>query len=165
MLKISYALLNVIFITFTLIITTQASEKSGRQLSNERLFEFAEQYFQRWSASQNINATIEDIDAYLSLLRADVGHQHLPYSHDDSRKDGSLGRMREGMTYYLGAHSSYSSELLNVMVDLNVVVIKYLTKSSGVHPQTKALIKQEYTTIEVLELEDGKVSVIRKYSE
>lgn len=147
------------------VVAAHASDKPVKRLSNEPLSEFAAHYFERWSASQKLGATSDDIERYLSLLKADVGQQHLPYSVDDSRRDGALERMREGMNFYLGSHSSYKAELLGVMVGLNVVILKYASKSSGVHPQTKALMTQEYTTIEVLELEDGKVSVIRKYSE
>jgi hypothetical protein len=46
-----------------------------------------------------------------------------------------------------------------------VVIIKYDTYSKGKHPQTGEVIEQSYDTVEVLELEAGKVSVIRKYSE
>jgi hypothetical protein len=45
--------------------------------------------------------------------------------------------MREGMSHYLGAHTEYTGEL----------------------------VTDSYRTLEVLEIEDGKVSVIRKYSE
>jgi uncharacterized membrane protein (UPF0127 family) len=52
-----------------------------------------------------------------------------------------------------------------VVTGYNLIVIKYSTKSEGVHPQTEEVIKQEYDTVEVLEIENGKVAVIRKYSE
>lgn len=50
-------------------------------------------------------------------------------------------------------------------IGYNVIVFKYSTKSEGIHPQSKELIKQEYNTVEILELENDKVAVIRKYSE
>ena len=131
----------------------------------QELITFAELYFERWSASQQPNATKDDIDKYLSLLSADVGHQHLTYSPDDTRAEGALMRMREGMAYYLGSHSSYEASLMSVMVDFNVVIIQYQTKSAGIHPQTKEMIKQSYSTVEVLEMDSGKISTIRKYSE
>jgi len=40
-----------------------------------------------------------------------------------------------------------------------------LSLSTGIHPQTKALIELQYQTLEVLEIEGGKVAVIRKYEE
>jgi hypothetical protein len=47
----------------------------------------------------------------------------------------------------------------------DAVIIKYDTYAKGKHPQTAEVIEQSYDTVEVLELEAGKVSVIRKYSE
>lgn len=129
------------------------------------LTEFGKSYFAAWEATQAPNATQKDIEHYLSFLKEDVGHQHLPYARDDSRIPTGKQDMRNGMRYYLGAHTKYSAKLNEIIPAYNVVVIKYLTQSSGVHPQTKEVINQSYDTLEVLEIEDGKVSVIRKYSE
>lgn len=126
---------------------------------------FAETYFAAWSATQTPQATREDIEGYMDLLTDDVGHQHLPYDPGSDRDPQGKNKMREGMTYYLGAHDEYSSSLSEVVPGFNVVVIKYDTHSKGTHPQTGEVIEQSYETVEVLELEDGKVSVIRKYSE
>ena len=126
---------------------------------------FAKSYFSAWKATQAPNATQEDIEHYLSFLKEDVGHQHLPYASDDSRLPTGKVDMRKGMTYYLGAHKQYSATLNQVVPAYNVVVITYSTQSSGVHPQTQEIVNQRYDTMEVLEIEDGKVSVIRKYSE
>ncbi len=126
---------------------------------------FGEQYFSAWVATQTPGATEQDVDNYLALLADDVGHQHLPYMTDDARYPSGKQNMREGMKYYLGAHTSYSASLLNVTTGYNVVVIKYSTESAGIHPQTEQTIELNYATIEVLEIEDGKVSVIRKYAE
>ena len=126
---------------------------------------FANDYFAAWTATQKPTATKEDIEQYLSLLTDDVGHQHLPYDPDGTRNPDGKESMREGMTYYLGGHTEYTAELSAQMTGYDVVIIKYSTASKGVHPQTKQVIEQSNVTIEVLELEDGKVSVIRKYSE
>lgn len=50
-------------------------------------------------------------------------------------------------------------------VILSFIAISYTTTSKGIHPQTKELIELQYQTLEVLEIEDGKVAVIRKYEE
>ncbi|KAA9129652.1 nuclear transport factor 2 family protein [Marinihelvus fidelis] len=126
---------------------------------------FGQAYFNAWTATQAPNATAADLENYLSLLTDDVGHQHLPYDPDSTRHPTGKADMREGMTYYLGAHTAYSAELGMVTPGYNVVVITYSTASSGVHPQTGETIEQSYDTLEVLEIEDGKVAVIRKYSE
>lgn len=129
------------------------------------LTEFGKSYFAAWKATQAPDATQKDIEHYLSFLKEDVGHQHLPYASGDSRIPTGKQDMRNGMAYYLGAHTKYSAKLNEIIPAYNVVVIKYLTLSSGVHPQTKEVVSQSYDTLEVLEIEDGKVSVIRKYSE
>jgi hypothetical protein len=71
------------------------------------------------------------------LIYGIKGHQHLPYDSDDTRSPEGKNNMREGMSHYLGAHTEYTGEL----------------------------ISDSYRTLEVLEIENGKVSVIRKYSE
>ena len=127
--------------------------------------EFATDYFNAWAATQSPTATLENIEYYLSFLVEDVGHQHLPYDPDDTRSSDGKENMRDGMSYYLGAHTDYSGSLISHTVGHDVVVIKYETSSKGIHPQTNEVISQNYLTLEVLEIENGKVSVIRKYSE
>lgn len=124
---------------------------------------FAKHYFDAWKATQKVGATEQALDAYLALLAEDVGHVHAPYDNDDTRHSSGKADMREGMRYYLGSHVAYEAELLDVIIGHNVVTIKYLTRSAGVHPQTKETLQLEYETVEVLEMEDGKVAVIRKY--
>lgn len=129
------------------------------------LTEFGKSYFSAWKATQAPDATQQDIEHYLSFLKEDVGYQHLPYASDDSRLPTGKEDMRSGMSYYLGAHTDYSAQLNQIVTAYNVVVVTYSTQSSGVHPQTKKVVNQSSDTMEVLEIEDGKVSVIRKYSE
>lgn len=127
--------------------------------------EFGNDYFNAWAATQKPAATQENIEHYLSFLTEDVGHQHLPYDPDDTRNPDGKERMREGMSYYLGVHTEYSGKLISNTIGHDVVVIKYETSSKGIHPQTKEVMTQNYLTLEVLEIENGKVSVVRKYSE
>jgi hypothetical protein len=126
---------------------------------------FAKDYFNAWTATQSPTATKEDLEHYLSFLSEDVGHQHLPYDPDDSRTPNGKQNMREGMTYYLGGHTEYSGKLISHSDGYGVVVIKYESSSKGIHPQTKQVVIQNNSTLELLEIENGKVSVIRKYSE
>ena len=125
----------------------------------------ASNYFLAWTKTQDPSSTEKDIAVYLEYLTDDVGHQHLPYDQDDARQPDNKRSMLEGMKYYLGAHVEYRANLNDVAYGHNVIVIKYHTYSKGVHPQTKELIEQSYGTLEVLELEEGKISMIRKYSE
>ncbi|NQZ80899.1 MAG: nuclear transport factor 2 family protein [Colwellia sp.] len=146
----------------SLTFAAKAENLSSQNFNSEK---FANEYFNAWSATQSPTATKQDIEHYLSFLTDDVGHQHYPYDSDDTRAEDGKSSMREGMNYYLGAHTKYSSELVSYSFDFNVVVIKYKSSSTGVHPQTKQEMTINDTTLEVLELEDGKVSLVRKYSD
>lgn len=150
-------LISIISLTIAIGISAFASESDNEA--------FAQEYFHAWAASQNPDAEMSDIETYLIFLTDDIGHQHLPYDPDDSRAAKNKESMREGMKFYLGAHTKFKADLIKVSVGHNVVVLKYSTESEGVHPQTGELITQKYDTVEVLELEGSKVSVIRKYSE
>jgi len=148
-----------LILAFLLPLTAAANEENFDARS------FAQNYFDAWSATQSPNASIEDIEHYLGFLAEDVGHQHLPYDPESDRDPEGKNKMREGMTYYLGAHIEYESRLTDIVPGFDVVVIKYDTHAKGKHPETGEVIELSYDTVEVLELENGKVSVIRKYSE
>jgi hypothetical protein len=122
---------------------------------------FALRYFKAWAATQAPEAKAQDIEHYLSFVKEDVGHQHYPY--DPRALDGKV-RMRAGMTHYLNAHSECKGTLLIVAHGFNVIIIKYNSTLKAIHPQTKAAIEANDDTVAVLEIEDGKVSLIRKYS-
>jgi ketosteroid isomerase-like protein len=127
--------------------------------------QFAKAYFNAWSASQSPSATAEDLEHYLSFLSEDVGHQHYPYDPDDSRAPTGKADMREGMTYYLGAHTEYKGQLISHLSGHDVIVIKYESWAKGIHPQTQQEVSIHDVTVEVLEIENGKVAVIRKYND
>lgn len=123
---------------------------------------FAHKYLEARTATQQPNATAEHLEQYLSLLTEDVGYQHLPYNSTDTREPDGKQHMRAGMTHYLGKNTSFTAELQSVTHDFNVVVIKY----SGVHQYQRpgeAVTTKHYTALDVLELENGKVSVVREY--
>ena len=126
---------------------------------------FAKGYFEAWKISQRPGATKQDLENYLTFLADDIGHQHLPYNQDDTRKVGGKHSMRKGMSYYLGLHSKYSAKLVSYTTGFNVIIIQYETHSEGIHPQSGQIITQNSNTVEVLEIDNNKVSVIRKYSE
>jgi hypothetical protein len=141
---------------------------SSTAFSDQESFDatsFAGSYFEAWSATQSPEASAGDIEHYLSFLSDDVGHQHLPYDPDAKRSPEGKNKMREGMTYYLGAHTEYESKLNEILPGFDVVIIKYETHVKATHPQSGEVIDQSYDTVEVLELETEKVSVVRKYSE
>lgn len=144
-----------------LFLSVTTSATSG-ELDGEQ---FGQEYFDAWKATQAPQAKESDIQDYLSLLKNDVGHQHLPYDPDATREPDGKHRMLQGMLYYLGTHTQYTATLKSVVSGYKVVILKYHTQSSGIHPQSGEVMQLSYDTVEVLEIEDGKVAVIRKYSE
>jgi broad specificity phosphatase PhoE len=126
---------------------------------------FAEAYFAAWTETQKPTATEVELEAYLALLKDDVGHQHFPYDPNDERLPDGKARMREGMTHYLGAHTHYSAELNKVVTGHGVVVLQYASHAQGVRPGSGETVSINTEMMEILELEEGRVSMIRKYSE
>jgi len=152
-----------LFISICLVlIFATISTANAEEFNSEK---FVKDYFDAWTATQSPTATNENLEQYLSLLTDDVGHQHLPYDPDGSRSPDGKKNMREGMSYFLGGHTEYSGKLISYTDGHNVIVLKYETSAKGVHPQTKEVMTLNFVTLEVLEIENGKVSVIRKYSE
>lgn len=130
------------------------------------LKKFAKTYFDAMVKTQLPGTTPEALENYLALLKDDIGHSHLPYVTDDSRQPDGKQAMRKGMTFYMGAHTEYQAELLNVFVfNHSAIAIRYKNSVKGIHPQNKQEIAYSQVMMEVLEIEDGKVAVIRKYHE
>ena len=130
------------------------------------LKKFAQNYFDAMVATQSPDATSIDLENYLDLLVDDVGHSHLPWVTDDSRLPDGKAAMRKGMTFYLGAHTEYTAELIDVFTFNNsAIAIRYKNSAKGVHPENKQANSYSQTMMEVLEIEEGKVAVIRKYHE
>ncbi|MFT6992440.1 MAG: hypothetical protein ACJASL_004440 [Paraglaciecola sp.] len=74
--------------------------------------------------------------------------------------------MRKGMLFYLGAHTEYSAELLDVFIfNHSAVAIRYKNSAKGILPQNNQPIVYTQIMMEVLEMEEGQVAVIRKYHE
>ena len=127
---------------------------------------FAKLYFEKMTATQSPQATKKELEEYLALLADDVGHSHLPWDTDDSRLPDGKEAKRKGMTFYLGAHTEYRAELLDVFTfNQSAIAIRYKNYAKGVHPQHNQPIEYSQTMMEVLEIEEGKVAVIRKYHE
>jgi hypothetical protein len=131
----------------------------------KQLEDLGQKYFDIWTATQAGGATEKDIENYLDLLLEDVGHQHYPYDNDDSRNEKNKNSIRKGMRYYLAVHTEYKAKLNSITVGHDVIIIKFKSSSKGLHPQTKKEISSTKNTVEVLEVENGKISMIRKYRE
>lgn len=137
-------------------------------LAEERfdLKAFALHYYTTMTATQAPNAGAKELETYLALLTDDVGSQHIPYQIDDSRTANGKELMREGMSFYLGAHTHYESELLNTFIfNDSGFAIRYKNHAKGIHPQSKQPIEFSSVMMEVIEVENGKVAMIRKYHE
>jgi hypothetical protein len=148
----------LLILSFTFVLSVSASEID--------LDKFAQTYFKAMVATQAPNATKDDLENYFSLLTDDVGHSHLPWVTDDSRLPDGKEAMRKGMLFYLGAHTEYNAELLDVFIFNNsAIAIRYKNSAKGIHPESKQPQAYTQTMMEVLEMENGKVAIIRKYHE
>ncbi|MDP5142197.1 nuclear transport factor 2 family protein [Rheinheimera baltica] len=125
---------------------------------------FVKAYYHAEVMTQQPNATKEDLEHYLSFLTEDVGNQHFPNAPDDSREPNGKAMMRKGMTYYLGVHTKYKSELIDYQYGYNAVSIKHKFSAKGKRADGSEFSYSKIA-LDVLELENGKVSVIRRYSE
>ena len=153
-------LMKAIVLIFTLMFSVSSPAK---ELD---LSQFAQTYFDTMVATQAPNATKADLENYFSLLTDDVGHSHLPWVTDDSRLPDGKETMRKGMLFYLAVHTEYSAELLDVFIfNDSAIAIRYRNSAKGIHPENNQKIEYTQTMMEILELENGKVAVIRKYHE
>ncbi|MBB1400252.1 MULTISPECIES: nuclear transport factor 2 family protein [unclassified Pseudoalteromonas] len=152
-----------LLLTLGLALVTAFSAYAEKPLD---LNAFAQQYYKTMTATQAPNAGAKELEAYLALLTDDIGNQHIPYQPDDSRTPDGKEQMRKGMSFYLGAHTLFESTLLNTFVFNNTgFAIRYKNYVKGIHPQSKQPIEYTSTMMEVIEVENGKVAMIRKYHE
>lgn len=150
-----------LFVTCVLSLFSFLAVASDEAIDLDKL---AQSYFSAMVASQAPDANQEALETYLTFLTDDVGHTHLPWFADDTRNPEGKARMREGMTFYLGAHTEYSATLLNTFTfNQSAIAIRYEHSAKGIHPESKQAIEYTEVIMEVLEIEDGKVAVIRKY--
>jgi hypothetical protein len=152
----------VLIISFTIWFSSSLLANDSKVDLNA----FAKLYFDKMVATQRPAATKKEVEEYLALLTDDVGHSHLPWDTDDSRLPSGKADKRKGMTFYLGAHTEYKAELLDVFTfNQSAVAIRYKNYAKGIHPQNNQPVEYSQTMMEVLEIENGKVAVIRKYHE
>jgi hypothetical protein len=125
---------------------------------------FVKAYYQAQVMTQQPNATKDDLEHYLSFLTDDIGNQHFPNAPDDSREPGGKEMMRKGMSRYLGVHTEYKAEIINYQYGHNAVSIKHKFSAKGKRSDGSDFSYSK-VALDVLELENGKVSVMRRYSE
>ena len=151
---------NYIYISL-ITLFTYASQVNAQDNFNPEAF--AKTYFDAWNKTQMPNASEKDLDNYIALLTDDVAYQHLPYRVADERKPDGKAILRKGMNQWRGANTSYSAKLIEVNHGHNVVIIKYQAIMTVKNEETGKERTIERNNIEVLEIDQGKVSVIRKY--
>lgn len=125
---------------------------------------FVKAYYQAEVMTQQPSATKEDLEHYLSFLTEDIGYQHFPNAPDDSREPDGKALMRKGMGHYLGVHTEYKAEIIDYQYGYNAVSIKHKFSAKGKRSDGSDFSYSK-VALDVLELENGKVSVIRRYSE
>ncbi|XQW84071.1 nuclear transport factor 2 family protein [Thalassotalea piscium] len=145
----------------TLLVTLMSSVASA----NEDTFDyenFVKQYYQALTNTQKPNASKEDLEYYLSFLTEDVGNQHFPNAPDDAREPDGKKLMRKGMSRYLGVHTEYKGNIIEYIVGYHSVAIKHTFSAKGLRSDGSSFSYNK-EVLDVLELENGKVSVIRRY--
>ena len=125
---------------------------------------FVKKYHQAMTNTQTPNSSKEDLEHYLSLLTDDVGNQHFPNAPDDSREPDGKELMRKGMTRYLGVHTEYNAKIIEYIVGYNSVALKHTFVAKGLRSDGSEFSYSK-EVLDVLELENGKVSVIRRYGQ
>ena len=150
------------FILISIIILLTVPAQAEKDSFNYE--KFANNYFDAWTATQAPDATTVELDNYLMLLADDVGHQHIPYDNDDTRSPDGKQKIRKGMSYYLGKHITYRAELISISYGLNAIAIQFNVALKAKRGPDSPVETMSYSTMEVLEIENGKVSMIRKYN-
>lgn len=150
----------IILLAFSVFLSTSVLAQG----SDFNYQEFTKKYFAAWTASQAPNATEKELEEYLALLTDDVGHQHIPYDLDDTRMPNGKQKMREGMLHYLGKHIEYKSTLVNYSYGLDAIALQFTVTIKAKRGPDSPIETMNYNTMEALEIEDGKVSMIRKYN-
>ena len=149
-------------ILFTIIFcATKFSAKAQEPTFNS--VDFANAYFKAWNKTQMPKASEKDLENFLALLTEDVALQHLPYQKADDRKPNGKETLRKGMNRWRGANTSYKAKLIDVNYGHNVVIIEYQAVMTFNDEKTGKERSITRNNLEVLELDEGKVAIIRKY--
>lgn len=151
-----------IAITFLTLLITYVTP-SIAQNANFNPEVFANTYFLAWNKTQMPEASEEDLENFLALLTEDVALQHLPYDTTDEREPNGKEVIRTGMSRWRGANTSYTAKLIEINHGHNVIILKYQAIMTIQDEKTRKERTITRNNIEVLELDKGKVSVIRKY--
>ena len=123
----------------------------------------AEDYFEAWQNSQKPAATKTDLEHYLSFLTEDAAWQHIPYQTSDERVAGGKQNIRDGMTQWLGSHETYQAKMIRMVNKEHFIILEFESEATIEDGETGEIksIKRHY--LDVLELDDSRVAVVRRY--
>ena len=144
-----------------LLACFSAFSTTGDKLSEAELKQKAEAFIHAKNNRQQPNATIVDIDNYISFLADDFVDEHIKFNVTITNKD----ELRKGMIVKL-ADKVYFSDINidQLMLGDNVVFVKY-TESAKVKPSHMDKVV-EYTNTSIMSLEfnnDGLIKHIRRH--
>jgi len=131
--------------------------------TNLSYVDLANTYAQAWFKTQSSTATKEDLEHYLSLLTDDVAYQHLPYDKTDEREEGGKEVLRRGMAQWLASSVDYKATINSINFSNNLITINYNSSTTIIDSKTKEKRVINRHVIDSLEIDNNKISVIRKY--
>ncbi|MBL4659782.1 MAG: hypothetical protein JKY19_05460 [Alcanivoracaceae bacterium] len=102
--------------------------------------------------------TFFSISAVLATLVSTISLAN----EDDSRKPNGKNSMREGMSRYLGVHTGYEANLIEYIVGYNLIALKHKFSARGLRSDGSEFSYSK-VVLDVIEIENGKISVIRRY--
>jgi len=150
---------NKIILSFLICCSTVVKADT----TNMANLSLANNYVQAWFKTQMSTATKADLEHYLSFLTEDVAYQHLPYDKSDEREEGGKEVLRKGMAQWLGANVDYKATINSISFSNNLIVINYDSTTTIINPTTKDKRVINRHVIDSLEIDNNKVSIIRKY--
>ncbi len=131
--------------------------------TNIDYLDFANVYAKAWFKTQSSTASKEDLEHYLSLLTDDVAYQYLPYDKTDERENGGKEVLRKGMTQWLASSENYKATINSINFSNNLITINYDSETTIIDSKTKERRVIHRHVIDSLEVDNMKISVIRKY--
>lgn len=131
--------------------------------TNLAYLNLANEYAQAWFKTQMSTATKADLEHYLSFLTEDVAYQHLPYDKTDEREAGGKDVLRKGMAQWLASNVDYKATINSINFSNNLIIINYNSSTTIIDAKTKEKRVMNRHVIDTLEIDNNKISVIRKY--
>ncbi|WP_185235002.1 nuclear transport factor 2 family protein [Teredinibacter franksiae] len=151
---------NLIASAFFVLVSVSAFGKEPQ------LEKFAEEYFATFIATQQDDATKADLETYLDFMTDDVGHTHSPFFSDEKRYKDGKDRLRQAMLPYLKKNTGFKAELIEIRIfNETAIALRYSHSAVYVDVEKGTKSPWSYVMMEILEIENGKVGMIRKYHE